>query len=383
MRHRCSSFIGARVISFSLLAVLSSLTWGTRASQLSPSGVEGLQYEGNGKRSLPCLSARYTVVPVEKAALAQALRKGGESLKHAAALELPQLAKRPPWSSQDIGANNGTLRSTLTWLQQGTRDPSVIKGYVLSGEDGCQNVFFTGYYTPVLQIRRQPDKHFRYPLYQRPTIASGVELPTRREIDEGGVLQGRQLELGYSDDLLAVYIAQVQGSVSVHYVDTGEDVTLVYGGKNGHAYQSLGKALISDGKIPTEQISVEAIRRYFAAHPDQLTDYLYRNPSYTFFKPMTSGPFASSGAEVTQMVTAAVDPTVIPHGAVLLAEIPNIDANGQWTGRYDWRLLVAQDRGAAIRGAGRVDIYFGKGLSAEARAAQLKHYGRVFWLVHP
>ncbi|MEM0991655.1 MAG: 3D domain-containing protein, partial [Bacteroidota bacterium] len=46
------------------------------------------------------------------------------------------------------------------------------------------------------------------------------------------------------------------------------------------------------------------------------------------------------------------------------------------------RILFAQDTGGAIKGAGRVDLYFGVGDEAAERANNFNVYGRL-WLLLP
>ena len=45
------------------------------------------------------------------------------------------------------------------------------------------------------------------------------------------------------------------------------------------------------------------------------------------------------------------------------------------------RFVLNQDRGGAIRGAGRVDFFWGRGPEATERAGVMKQPGRLFFLV--
>lgn len=38
----------------------------------------------------------------------------------------------------------------------------------MGGGDGNGNVMFTGYFSPVIELRHQPDEVFRYPVYGMP-----------------------------------------------------------------------------------------------------------------------------------------------------------------------------------------------------------------------
>ena len=45
------------------------------------------------------------------------------------------------------------------------------------------------------------------------------------------------------------------------------------------------------------------------------------------------------------------------------------------------RFVLNQDRGGAIRGAGRADFFWGRGEEAATRAGLMKQPGRLFFLV--
>lgn len=48
--------------------------------------------------------------------------------------------------------------------------------------------------------------------------------------------------------------------------------------------------------------------------------------------------------------SVASDKTLIPPGTALLAEVPVLDSNGKFTGRYEMRMMVALDVGAQLKG---------------------------------
>jgi peptidoglycan lytic transglycosylase A len=333
---------------------------------------KGYEFDGNGKRKFPCEQPLYQTVN-----LPTTLWEGLKSAQDAASHELKVIQK--DWQNTDYAISAKTLKQTLLWLQRGAVDDQTIIATLIHGEDGCTNTHFTGYFTPVLDVKTDPDEHFRFPLYRLPEKWPSGKKLTRRQIDIDKDLDNQGLELGYSASLLDNYFVHVQGSVKVRYVDTGKQIMLAYGGKNGFSYKSLGRYLVENGYISAKEISLNSIRRFFDKHPDKLSSLLSINDSYTFFRPVNEGPFASSGAQVTAFATAAVDKKYIPYGAVLLAEIPQINQEGNIVG-YQWRLLMAQDSGAAIKGPGHVDIYMGTGELAKEKASALHHYGRLYWL---
>ncbi|MEM6897774.1 MAG: MltA domain-containing protein, partial [Pseudomonadota bacterium] len=78
-------------------------------------------------------------------------------------------------------------------------------------EDG-EEMLFTGYYEPELEGARTPSARFAHPLYALPPEARDGQYATRREIENGGLLEGRGLELAWVSDPVAAFFLQVQGS---------------------------------------------------------------------------------------------------------------------------------------------------------------------------
>lgn len=252
-----------------------------------------------------------------------------------------------------------------------------LKFYQIKGEDGLGNVHFTGYFTPRLEARKKPDEKFRYPIYGLP---SGKNLPSREKIDQAGALAGKRLEIAYTSSLLDNFFLSVQGSGILDYGD-GKTEQIGFVGGNGHPYKSVGKMLVENGSIPAEKISLRSIRKWFAAHQEQLIPTLNRNPSYTFFKIRPTEITGAAGVPLAPMHSVAVDKSFIPYGACLLGEIPILDDHGRLAG-HELRFLFAHDTGGAIRGPGHLDLYVGTGCEAGDRAGDLHHYGRL-WLILP
>jgi membrane-bound lytic murein transglycosylase A len=247
--------------------------------------------------------------------------------------------------------------------------------------DGSANIQFTGYYTPIVDARRQPEGKFRHALYAKPKAwrGKGPHL-SRAQIDDQDGLSGRGLELAYSADPSDNFFMQVQGSGMVRYAD-GSLEMLAYAGKNGHAYVSVGRLLVERGEIAKADISMNSIRMWCRANKTACEKLYNENPSYVFFRRGAAGPVGASGEIVSAGLSVAVDPRVIPLGSTLLAHLPVLDEMGKLS-HHEWRLLLAQDTGGAIKGSAHIDLYTGFG-NAGARTAQaMHHYGRL-WLVLP
>ncbi|MEM1322370.1 MAG: murein transglycosylase A [Bacteroidota bacterium] len=257
--------------------------------------------------------------------------------------------------------------------------PSNIAAHRIKGEDGLGNVHFTGYFTPVLKVSRQKDDVYKYPLYTRPKKWKG-KLPTRAQIDGEGALAEMGLELAYAKNLVDIYFMQVQGSGIVEFED-GSSQLFAHDGSNSHPYSSIGHYMVEQGYTTPDRVSLKSIRKFFERQPELLEKILFINKSYIFFTPSNSGPKGAGLAELSPNYSIAVDTRYIPMGSCLLAKVPIINKRNQVI-RHEYRLLMAQDIGGAIKGPGHVDLYTGVGYKGQRMASALHHYGSL-WLLLP
>jgi membrane-bound lytic murein transglycosylase A len=279
--------------------------------------------------------------------------------------------------------------------------------YQSAGRDDFGEVLFTGYYEPHLRGSRYRTAEYAYPIYAKPDdlitidlslfaerfagekIVARIEDNTvvpyfdRQQIDAGGILADRADILAYVADPVDVFFLHIQGSGKV-YLDDGQVINVHYHTANGRPYRSIGKLLIDDEKISREEMSMQKIRAYLQAHPDELEAVLYHNPSYIFFKIKEEGPLGSINVKLTPGRSLALDYRIFPRGVLVFAETrkPEVTGGGQIAAWGDChRFMLNQDTGGAIRGAGRADIFWGNGPYAEIAAGHLKHPGRLFFLV--
>jgi membrane-bound lytic murein transglycosylase A len=235
----------------------------------------------------------------------------------------------------------------------------------------------TAYFEPIINASTTPTAKLNTPIHARPDdLISGQAWASRTEI-ETGKASGLQTKVLVYSDRFDAFLLGVQGSGRVRLPD-GKIEKLIYAGKNGHAYTSVGKVLVNAGEIPAEQISVPAIRTWLAQHPDK-TDWLLRqNASYVFFArddraTQTDGPpGAMALAEgLTPGYSVAVDPDTIPLGTPLLL-------SSSWPdGSPFQRIVVAQDKGGAIKGVVRADLFLGAGEEAEHTAGLMKQAAQI------
>ena len=294
-----------------------------------------------------------------------------------------------------------SLRAFLEVLQN-ARSPeeldSVIRQrfdvYQSVGWDDRGTVFFTGYYSPIFEGRKTRDATFRYPLYALPPDlekdAEGQTLgrrtpdgrlapyPSRREIEEGGLLAGR--EIAWLKDPFEAYVVTVQGSAKLRLAD-GSLYEIGYAGNNGHEYASIARRMIEDGAIERDELSLQSMLAYFHAHPEQVTHYCWQNPRYVFFQETTGGPYGSINVPVTPFRTLATDKAVFPRACLTFIQtpLPRRTPDGVHTAPYAG-FLLDQDTGGAIRAAGRADIYMGVGAEAEALAGRTGAEGQLYYL---
>jgi len=278
--------------------------------------------------------------------------------------------------------------------------------YRATGRKGNRHVLYTGYFEPVYEGSLSPDDQYRHPLYRTPRdliridlssfgpefegkritarIVDGEVRPyyTRREIEQEGVLRDRGLELLWMKDPVDVAFLHIQGSGRI-ILPNGDFLSVGYGGANGRPYRSIGRYLIDLGRLTREEMSMQAIRRFLDENPEMRDDTLNHNPSYVFFTRKENGPFGNINVPLTPERSIALDDKLFPKGALcyITAKKPVVQDNGilEWEGMT--RLMVNQDTGGAIRGAGRADIFWGSGPYAELAAGHMKHEGDLYVLL--
>ena len=205
---------------------------------------------------------------------------------------------------------------------------------------------------------------------------------SRREVDELGALSGRGLEIAWCASLADVFFMQVQGSGVLIFPD-GTSVHANYAGANGREYRSIGRLLIEQGKAGREEMSLAFLRTYLKSHPDEAIPIMDYNESYVFFAVDETGPYGSLGVPVTPGRSIATDGAFFPQGALAFIETETPAYTGH-LGLAGWtpysRFVLNQDKGGAIKGPGRVDIYFGTGEPAQIKAGYMRREGRLYFL---
>lgn len=270
------------------------------------------------------------------------------------------------------------------------------------------SAFFTGYYEPVVAGSLEPTATMRAPLYGPPpglvpvppgtrgldpglTTALArpdgtlVALPDRAGI-EGGALGASAPAIAYVHDGVEAFFIQIQGSARLQLPD-GRLRRLVYAGRNGYPYASIGRELAQRLAVPPAQMGMAQIKAWIRAHgegPGEAgTRLMQTNRSFIFFRfddslPPDVGPTGGSGVGVTGLRSLAVDRAVWAYGLPMYAQTTVAGpASGEVTLH---RLMIAQDTGSAIVGPARADIFFGTGAEAAHRAGATRAHGTLYVL---
>ena len=297
--------------------------------------------------------------------------------------------------------------------------------YECYGDKEFGDVFVTSYFEPVIKASKKPTKALTQALYSLPkdlvvvdvkayqerfpnspwvktapdeqktsgSILRGRllngDLPRvvpyfdRKEIDEMKSLKGRGLEIAYTDPIDA-FVLQIQGSGTLVFPG-GEKWKVGYTGQNGYPYVPIGKFLTD--KIPLEKMSLQRIERALRELPvSEQQRLMNENPSYVFFRILPGAAQTYFGTRVLGGRTIATDQTLFPKGVLSLLEFDHpvfaSDASEDpQSSQKVRRLVFDQDTGGAIRGPGRVDLFWGAGDEAKRYAGVMKSRGKLFYFV--
>ena len=74
----------------------------------------------------------------------------------------------------------------------------------------------------------------------------------------------------------------MQGSARLELIEGGT-LSVGYDGRTNYPYTSMGRALIDDGIIPEDELTLPVLMAYFEQNPTALDRYLPRNDRFVFF----------------------------------------------------------------------------------------------------
>ncbi|MCK5918344.1 MAG: MltA domain-containing protein [Cocleimonas sp.] len=234
---------------------------------------------------------------------------------------------------------------------------------------------FTGYYTPIITAQLHRDDKYRYPIYRSPNFGRHL---SRAKI-AAGALNNKGLEIAWTNDPVGLFYVHIQGS-GILKLASGKKISLKFDGSNDKGYKSIATHMKNKGLIASNP-SRNAVKKWLDNHPDKMDSVFNINPRFIYFTLSEKNTITSSGTPIITGHTVAVDTNYIPFGAVILAEVPIINSRGEAVGN-EWRLLFSQDRGNAIIGPARMDIYTGIGEAAREKANSLTGYGKAYLLLN-
>lgn len=299
--------------------------------------------------------------------------------------DVSQLTEPADWSAACAAAASWPDETALQFFQTNFETAMV----------GGGKAFATGYYEPRIAASRTRMPGYEVPIYRVPADLIDLDLGMfspdlagrhvrgralygqlvpyydRGDIEDG-VLVARGLEIAWAADPVDLFFLQIQGSGQLLLPD-GSIARIGYAGQNGRDYVAIGGLLRQRGLI-TGPISMQAIRDWLHANPEQGRVLMREDKSYIFFKELTGpGPLGALGRPLTPQASAAADPRFIPLGAPVVLAADRPEAKGLW---------IAQDTGGAIKGANRIDTFWGAGDEAASIAGGMTARGQA-WILLP
>lgn len=276
-----------------------------------------------------------------------------------------------------------------------------FKIYRAVSDDSYRNVTITGYYESEIEVTEEKTGNSIYPLYSSPPdlvkAPAGLDFDYGRYDENGnlvkyhssaqiysGALDGKGLEIAYSAHPSQIMLAQIQGSSILRYPD-GNYIRIGFASANGWKFNSVQKILMDCGEIPS--MSFKDFIKYLSSQPQDREERLVSlNPRYIFFsvKNKETLPYGAMGQELIPQRSIAIDPQYIPLGITgyLKTKKPVANENGELEGFKDFsRFVSAHDTGSAIRGPGRIDLFWGQGKKAETEASSMKAPGEFYIFV--
>jgi membrane-bound lytic murein transglycosylase A len=266
---------------------------------------------------------------------------------------------------------------------------------ILQVNNPAKRMLITGYYQPVFPGCLDRQAPYIHPLYRVPEDllirrsngkkqvigrrengSTTVPYWTRREIEKNGLLRGQ--ELIWLKDPFDAFVVHIQGSGIVRLPD-GSNRGVHYAMNNGHPYRSVGKHMVDTGRMRLTDVTMDSLRRYIEAHPEERDTLLHHNDSFIFFEWSEPGPaIGNLGQALTPGRSIAADQQWYPPGSLVFLDSrrPIMADDGsvrEWQPMQ--RLVTVQDSGSALTGPGRIDLFWGTGEQAGQEAGQMKEEG--------
>ena len=302
-------------------------------------------------------------------------------------------------------------------------DLGAPKGVRVGGVAEAGSGFVTGFYEPVLAASIEPRDDMPYPILAKPrglvridgdaragragpnaagsddpapqrwamraadgTLSPPPDRATIELAARAGALPPEDWPvIAWAESRIDLFFAQVQGAARLALTD-GSTRRITYAAKTGHPFTGIGGELVRMGELPPDRVTMTAIRTWLADHPGRAQELLCRNRSYIFFREAEVpdadlGPVAAARVPLTPGRSLAVDRLLHTFGTPVHVSAPNLRIDRGDASRGFHRLMIAQETGSAIIGAGRGDIFTGSGHEAGETAGAIAHPARFTLLV--
>jgi hypothetical protein len=224
----------------------------------------------------------------------------------------------------------------------------------------------TGYYEPIVDGSRFPTPMFKVPIYRRPPDlvpplnSAGVGFPNKgtslRRTSNGelvpyydrgeildGALDGQHLEICWIKDQADALMIQIEGAARVRLED-GTMLRINYDAHNGYQFVPVSRILIERNIIPRQEMSLERIREWMRANPENAEELRRQNRSFVFFRivglsdereavgaqgiPLTPGQMPPGSGSGSYIDTSSVTPGVsLPLVPAIRISIPSPSTN--------------------------------------------------------
>ncbi len=251
--------------------------------------------------------------------------------------------------------------------------------------------FLTGYFEPQIEGVRVRTPGYDVPVYampddlvRQPDYAGEGRAPLGRVSEGGGftsyyerseivdgALEGRAPVIGWAKDPIDFFFLQIQGSGQLRAPD-GSVMRIGYAGQNGREYVAIGRVLRERGVFQPGEATMQGIVDWLRANPAEADEVMNANKSWVFFRELTGdGPLGALEVPVRPHASVAADPRFVPLGAPVIIDADD-EADGIW---------IAQDTGGAIKGANRLDTFWGAGERAKEIAGGMSSEAEVTLLL--
>jgi membrane-bound lytic murein transglycosylase A len=131
--------------------------------------------------------------------------------------------------------------------------------------------------------------------------------------------------------------------------------------------------MVQQGRMRQEEVSMASLKGYLRDHPSERDVVLQANERYIYFQRLDNPPVGSLGVPLTDGRSVAADPAHYPPGTLLFINPIGADASAG-------RLVFVQDRGSAITGKERLDLFVGTGDDAGRIAGAMRQQVEIYVL---